>query len=49
VVGPPFGTYTDPDTVPRDDRLGLDYEATKWRLLLGLPARRPVANGSPVG
>ena len=35
-----FGTWTDPDTVPADDPLGLDYEAANWRLLLGIPARR---------
>jgi sterol desaturase/sphingolipid hydroxylase (fatty acid hydroxylase superfamily) len=34
-----FGTYTDPATVPADDPLGLDYQASPWRLLLGLPAQ----------
>src|SRR5262245_42197170 len=44
-----FGTYTDPDTVPSDDPLGLPYEISGWRLVLGLPpaddatAREPVA------
>jgi sterol desaturase/sphingolipid hydroxylase (fatty acid hydroxylase superfamily) len=32
-----FGTYADPDTVPADDPLGLDYEISNARLLLGLP------------
>lgn len=32
-----FGTWTDPDRVPEDDPLGLDYEIPRWRLLLGLP------------
>lgn len=35
-----FGTYTDPDSVPADDPLGLDYDADPWRLMLGIPARR---------
>lgn len=35
-----FGTYIDPDTVPPDDQLGLNYEASHWRMLLGLPARK---------
>lgn len=34
-----FGTYTDPDTVPKDDALGLSYPARNWRLLIGLPER----------
>jgi sterol desaturase/sphingolipid hydroxylase (fatty acid hydroxylase superfamily) len=34
-----FGTYVDPDTVPSDDPLGLDYEISNRRLLLGLPPR----------
>ncbi len=37
-----FGTYTDPDKVPVEDPLGLDYENSNVRLLLGLapsPAR----------
>jgi hypothetical protein len=38
-----FGTYTDPGTVPRDDPLGLGYEISGWRLVLGLP---PPANDS---
>lgn len=32
-----FGTYTDPEAVPADDPLGLDYEKSNLRLLLGLP------------
>lgn len=32
-----FGTYTDPDTVDPHDPLGLDYEISNWRLLIGLP------------
>jgi len=40
-----FGTYTDPETAPVDDRLGLTYETTNLRLILGLPPRRdPVAS-----
>jgi len=35
-----FGTYTDPDAVPVDADLGLSYEISNWRLLLGVPARR---------
>jgi sterol desaturase/sphingolipid hydroxylase (fatty acid hydroxylase superfamily) len=34
-----FGTLTDPATVPADDALGLGYEISGWRLVLGLPAR----------
>lgn len=36
-----FGTYTDPDKVPADDPLGLNYQNTTWRLVVGLP---PPAN-----
>ena len=32
-----FGTYTDPDFVPQDQPLGLGYDVSNWRLLLGLP------------
>ncbi len=32
-----FGTYTDPGQVPEDDVLGLDYENSNLRLLIGLP------------
>lgn len=32
-----FGTYIDPDTVDPADPLGLDYEISYWRLLIGLP------------
>jgi hypothetical protein len=35
-----FGTYTDPDTVPASDPLGLNYEASRWRMGLGIPAQR---------
>ena len=35
-----FGTYTNPDTVPSDDPLGLGYETNYWRLMLGLPQKR---------
>ncbi len=34
-----FGTLTDPDAVPADDPLGLDYPFAKWRLLLGIDRR----------
>jgi len=34
-----FGTYTDPKTVAADEQLGLDYENSNWRFLLGLPPR----------
>ena len=33
-----FGTYTDPESVPADEPLGLDYEISYARALLGLPA-----------
>jgi sterol desaturase/sphingolipid hydroxylase (fatty acid hydroxylase superfamily) len=35
-----FGTYTDPAVVPPDDSLGLGYEISSWRLVLGLPPPR---------
>jgi hypothetical protein len=35
-----FGTYTDPATIPLDDPLGLGYEVSGWRLMLGLPPPR---------
>jgi sterol desaturase/sphingolipid hydroxylase (fatty acid hydroxylase superfamily) len=31
-----FGTHVDPATVPLDAALGLDYEISRWRLLLGI-------------
>lgn len=34
-----LGTWTSPDSVPADEPLGLDYEASNWRMLLGLPSR----------
>lgn len=33
-----FGTFTDPEIVPKNDPLGLNYDTTNWRLILGLPA-----------
>ncbi len=39
-----FGTYTDPDTVPKDEPLGLNYEISHWRAFLGLPPSRPSAD-----
>lgn len=38
-----FGTYTDPETVDRDEPLGLNYEISTWRLLLGLPTPKKAA------
>jgi len=35
-----FGTYTDPETVPADDALGLNYEVSNLRGFLGLPPKR---------
>lgn len=35
-----FGTFTDPDTIGDGEPLGLDYECSKWRLLIGLPPGR---------
>lgn len=32
-----FGTYTDPAVIPAGQPLGLDYENSRWRLLLGMP------------
>ncbi len=32
-----FGTFVDPDTVPLDEPIGLDYENSNTRLLIGLP------------
>lgn len=34
-----LGTWTPPETVPADEPLGLDYKASNWRMMLGLPAR----------
>jgi len=31
-----FRTFTDPDTVPKNDPLGLDYEQSKWALMMGV-------------
>ncbi|MFT3922289.1 MAG: sterol desaturase family protein [Myxococcales bacterium] len=36
-----FGTFTDPELVPLDEQLGLDYENTPWRMMLGLPPSQP--------
>ena len=33
-----FGTYTDPDIVPANEPLGLDYEISNVRALIGMPA-----------
>ena len=35
-----FGTWTDPDTVPSDEPLGLSYEIDYWRAFLGLGPQR---------
>ncbi len=40
-----FGTFTDPDSVPLDDKLGLDYEDKNWRMLIGLPRSEPHCEG----
>jgi|GEM_PF-2159420 len=37
-----FGTYTDPDRVPPDFALGLNYEVTLGRLFLGIPPKGPL-------
>lgn len=42
-----FGTFTDPEQVSPDEPLGLDYENSPWRLMLGLPP--PRAEQEPVG
>jgi sterol desaturase/sphingolipid hydroxylase (fatty acid hydroxylase superfamily) len=41
-----FGTYTDPDRVPRDEPLGLNYEISNVRALFGLPPPRRPASGA---
>lgn len=33
-----FGTYTNPETVPADQPLGLGYEASQWKMALGIQA-----------
>lgn len=33
-----FGTYTDPDCVPINDPLGLNYEISNTRAFFGLPS-----------
>ena len=33
-----FGTFTDPASVPEGDPLGIDYEISNLRLLIGLPS-----------
>lgn len=38
-----FGTYTDPESIPKEEPLGLDYTNSNLRLLLGLP---PLADTS---
>ena len=40
-----FNTYTDPDAIPPDDPLGLGYEISGWRLVLGLPPRESLKAG----
>jgi sterol desaturase/sphingolipid hydroxylase (fatty acid hydroxylase superfamily) len=35
-----FGTYTDPESLPKNFPLGLDYDAHAFRLLVGLPPGR---------
>jgi len=40
-----FGTYTDPDTVPADEPLGLNYEISNVRAFFGLPPRRQTSSG----
>ena len=39
-----FGTYTDPDTVSKDEPLGLGYEISNWRAFFGLPPTRAGAS-----
>jgi sterol desaturase/sphingolipid hydroxylase (fatty acid hydroxylase superfamily) len=34
-----FGSYTRPEAVPANDLLGLDYDISKLRLIVGLPPR----------
>jgi sterol desaturase/sphingolipid hydroxylase (fatty acid hydroxylase superfamily) len=41
-----FGTYTDPDRVPSDEPLGLNYEVSHWRALFGLPPPRAQRAGA---
>jgi sterol desaturase/sphingolipid hydroxylase (fatty acid hydroxylase superfamily) len=36
-----FGTFTDPDSVPADDALGLDDDYSRWRMLFGIPPPAP--------
>ena len=38
-----FGTFTDPESVPTNDALGLDEDYSKWRMLIGIPP--PAATG----
>lgn len=38
-----FGTHTDPDTVPLDEPIGLDYENSNLRLILGLAPEKHTA------
>ena len=35
-----FGTFNDPANVASNDPLGLGYEISGWRLMVGLPAAR---------
>jgi len=43
-----FGTFTDPERVSPAEQLGLDYENTPLRFVLGLPPPRPRAQASSV-
>ncbi|NOT85764.1 MAG: sterol desaturase family protein [Methylococcaceae bacterium] len=38
-----FGTYTDPENVDPNEPLGLNYENSTWRLMIGLPPKKSVA------
>ena len=42
-----FGTFTDPDSVSLDEELGLDYEDSRWRMLIGFP-RPEVSPGKEI-
>jgi sterol desaturase/sphingolipid hydroxylase (fatty acid hydroxylase superfamily) len=42
-----FGTFTDPASVSPDEQLGLDYENTPLRMVLGLPPPRPAQGALP--
>ncbi len=42
-----FATYTDPERVPADEPLGLNYDISHWRLLFGLPPKRADLRATP--